>query len=116
MIKEDTLERFFSQDEDKSILLEKMVFAQFADDYDFDNYFRIEELDENEFFRLVSFLYDQSCFLMMFDIMDRYRERFISHDESIIGEVNFTYRYVSRLERLKYLAESRKQKVGSRRR
>lgn len=105
MIKEDTLKKFFSQDGDKSLLLEKMVFAKFANDYEFDNYFRIEELEESELFCLISFLYHQDCFLMLMDIMNRYRERFISHDDSFIEELDFTYQFISRLERLEESAK-----------
>lgn len=107
-MKEDTIKRFLSQDRERCLLLEELVFAQFADDYDFDNYFRIEELEESELFCLVSFLYDRDYFLMMLDIMNRYRERFVSHDESFIDEIDFTSRYVSRLERLEHFAESRR--------
>lgn len=110
-MKEDTLNRFLSQDEERCLLLEKLVFAQFADDYDFDNYFRIEELEESELFCLVSFLYDRDCFLMMLDIMNRYKERFVSHDESFIEEIDFTSRYVSRLERLEHFGKNRKLKA-----
>ena len=42
MEKEQILQQLFSQTkEDKDILLEQLVFCKFANEYDFENYFRI---------------------------------------------------------------------------
>ena len=91
MDKKQILQRYFSQtNEDKSILLEKLAFCGFSDEYDFENYFRIDELEESELFCLISALYHQDCFLMMLDIMNRYRERFVLHDESLLKELDFS--------------------------
>ena len=76
MEKEQILQQLFSQTkEDKDILLEQLVFCKFANEYDFENYFRIGKLKESDLFCLISFLYHQDCFLMMLDIMNRYRDR-----------------------------------------
>lgn len=106
MEKEQMLQQLFSQtNEDKHMLMEKLVFCKFSDEYDFENYFRIAELEESELFCLISFLYHQDCFLMMLDIMNRYRERFISHDESLLKELDFTKQFISRVSRLYSIAE-----------
>lgn len=97
-VDDNILKKFLSQDEDKDILLEKLVFCQFADKYDFENYFRIKELEEGELFRLISFLYHQDCFLMLLDIMNRYKERFVSHNTSFLKELDFSEQFISRLE------------------
>lgn len=105
MEKEQILQRLFSQTkEDKEILLEQLVFCKFADEYDFENYFRIGELKESDLFCLISFLYHQDCFLMMLDIMNRYRDRFVSHDESLLRELDFSEQFISRIARLENVA------------
>ena len=105
MDKEQILQKFFAQDGDKSLLMEKIVFCRFADKYDFENYFRIEELKESELFCLISFLYHEECYLMMTDIMNKYRERFISHDTSIFEGADFSEEFIARLERMQHEAE-----------
>ena len=106
MDKEQILQRLFSQTkEDKDILLEQLVFCKFADEYDFENYFRIGKLRESDLFCLISFLYHQDCFLMMLDIMNRYRDRFVSHDESLLRELDFSEQFISRIARLENAAE-----------
>ena len=60
MEKEQILQQLFSQTkEDKDILLEQLVFCKFANEYDFENYFRIGKLKESDLFCLISFLYHQ---------------------------------------------------------
>lgn len=106
MDKEQILQRLFSQTkEDKDILLEQLVFCKFADEYDFENYFRIGKLRESDLFCLISFLYHQDCFLMMMDIMNRYRDRFVSHDESLLRELDFSEQFISRIARLENAAK-----------
>lgn len=51
MEKEQILQQLFSQTkEDKDILLEQLVFCKFANEYDFENYFRIGKLKESDLF------------------------------------------------------------------
>lgn len=97
-VKNDVLKKFISQNEDMNILLEKLVFCQFADEHDFANYFRINELEESELFCLIGFLYHQDCFLMMLDIMNRHMERFISHNISLLKEIDISEQFIKRLE------------------
>lgn len=101
MDKEQMLERFYLQDDEgKDMLLEKLIFCQFSDEHDFENYFRLDELNEGELFCLISFLYKQDCFLMLFDIMEKYRERLISYDVSTIKEMEFSEEFIERFKRL----------------
>lgn len=104
MEKEQMLNQLFSQtNENKNIVLEKMVFCKFADDYDFENYFRIEDISESELVCLLSFLHHQDCYLMMLDIMSRYKERFDLQDESILEELDLSQQFISRLKRMNVL-------------
>ena len=70
----------------KALLLEKLAFCKFADRYDFEKYFRIEELKDSELLCLVSFLYHHECYLMLMDIMNKYKEKFIFADTSLLRE------------------------------
>ncbi len=101
MGKEQMLQRLQSLvEEDKSMLLEKLTFCKFADDYDFENYFRIEELNESELLCLISFLHHQDCFFMIRDIMNRYKDKFNLQDESILEELDFSEQFNARLARM----------------
>ena len=63
MDKKQILQQYFSQtNEDKGILLEKLAFCGFSDEYDFENYSMIEKLKDSELFCLMSFLYYQDYF------------------------------------------------------
>lgn len=108
MCKDDAIKRFLSQDEDQSLLMEKLVFAYFVDDCDIDRYLNIEHLELKELFKLLTVLYSKGCFLMILDIMSRYRERFIFHDVSVLNEFSDDPRFISRLEMLIKHAESRR--------
>lgn len=108
MSKEEMVRKFYTHDEKgREEMLERAAFCSFSDDWDFDNYFRIDELEESELLCLISFLYQQDCYLMMLDIMDRYKERLISHNVSFLDEVDFSERFFARMEKLESLAEDR---------
>lgn len=112
MDKEEVLREFYIQDKkEKEMMLEKFVFCHFSSEKDFENYFRIDELEEGELFRLISFLYHQDCFLMIMDIISRHKSRFLSHRDSFLGEISFSKRFYSRLERLNgdYMKEKQSQ-------
>ena len=100
MDKKQRLQRLFSKSKDKNKFLEELIFCEYADERDFENYFRIEELEESELFCLISFLYHQDCFLMMMDIMNQYQNRFLSYNESLFDEIDFSEKLISRLERM----------------
>lgn len=86
--------------------IEKITFCSFADDWEFKNYFRLDELEESELDSLVSFLYQQDCYLMMLDVLNRYRERFTSQGVSLFDEVDFSDRFWSKLKKMESLAEN----------
>ena len=101
MRKEKLLKEFYTQDEiGKEMILEQFVFCHFADEQNFENYFKIDELGERELFCLIGFLYYQDCFFMISDIINRHKDRFLSHRESLIKEIDFSERFYSRLARL----------------
>lgn len=88
----------------KALLLEKMAFCKFADQYDFENYFRIGELKDSELLCLASLLYHQECFLMLLDVMSRYKERFIFADTSTLREFEPDDILMERLSRIGIVA------------
>ena len=101
MDKKELLKKYEEQDSmGKALMQEKLAFCKFADQYDFENYFRIEELKDSELLCLISFLYHQECFLMMLDIMDRYREKFIFGDSSILKEIELDDTFKERISKV----------------
>ncbi len=90
----------------KALMLEKLAFCKFADCYDFENYFRIGELRDSELFCLVSFLYHHDCFLMIRDIMNQYKEKFIFADTSLLRELELDDDLTGRLSRIGILQEA----------
>lgn len=89
----------------KALLLEKLAFCKFADKYDFENYFRIGELRDSELLCLASFLYHKECFLMLSDMMNRYKERFIFSDTSILREFEPDDTLMERISRIDILKD-----------
>ena len=106
MDKKELRKRYEEQDGmGKALLLEKLAFCKFADRYDFENYFRIEELKDSELLCLASFLYHHECFLMLLDIMNHYKERFIFSDTSLLREFEPDDILMERLSRVGALAD-----------
>ncbi len=87
----------------KALLLEKLAFCKFADRYDFENYFRAGELKDSELLCLAGFLYHHECFLMLMDIMNQYKERFIFADTSLLREFEPDETLLERMARLDIL-------------
>ena len=106
MDKKELRKRYEEQDGmGKALLLEKLAFCKFADNYDFENYFRIGELKDSELLCLASFLYHHECFLMLLDIMNHYKERFIFSDTSLLREFEPDDILMERLSRVGALAD-----------
>ena len=89
----------------KALLLEKLAFCKFADRYDFENYFRAGELSDSELLCLTSFLYHQECYLMLMNIMNHNKERFILADSSLLQEFELDDALMERLSRVGVLAD-----------
>ena len=89
----------------KALLLEKLTFCKFADRYDFENYFRIEKLKDSELLCLASFLYHHECYLMLMDIMNNYKERFIFADTSLLREFELDDTLMERISRIDILTD-----------
>ena len=89
----------------KELLREKLVFCKFADRYDFENYFRIGELEDSELMCLADFLYQHECFLMLLGIMNRYKERFALADASLLRELEPDNALMERVSRIDILTD-----------
>ena len=106
MDKKDLRKRYEEQDDmGKALLLEELAFYKFADCYDFENYFRIGELKDSELLCLISFLYHHECFLMLLDIMNHYKERFIFADTSLLREFEPDDTLMERISRIDILTD-----------
>lgn len=107
MDKKELQKKYEEQDgTGRELLLEKLAFCKFADRYDFENYFRIGELKDSELLCLASFLYHYECFLMLLDIMNHYKERFIFADTSLLREFEPDDALMERLSRVGILADT----------
>ena len=107
MSKEEMKDRYSTLEEPgREKLLEEMIFCCFADDWDFENYFKISQLTEGELDCLISFLYQQDCFLMLADILNKYPESFSVHSRELLNEIDFSDRLSARFPRLDAFAQS----------
>ncbi|WP_289691286.1 hypothetical protein [Bacteroides acidifaciens] len=89
----------------RELLLEKLAFCKFADNYDFENYFKIGELSDSELLCLASFLYQQDCFLMLMEMLERYKEKFVLADSSLLRELEPDDALMERLSRIGVLSD-----------
>lgn len=89
----------------KAMLLEKLAFCKYADPCDFENYFRIGALKDSELLYLVSFLVHHNCFQMLAGIMNRYKEKFIFPDTSLLREFEPDDTLVERISRIESLTD-----------
>ena len=106
MDKKELQKKYEEQDSTgRELLLEKLAFCKFADNYDFENYFRIGELSDSELLCLASFLYHQECYLMLMDIMNHYKERFIFADTSLLREFEPDNTLMERISRIDILTD-----------
>jgi len=106
MDKKELQKKYEEQDSmGRELLLEKLAFCKFADRYDFENYFRINELSDSELLCLASFLYQQDCFLMLMDMLERHKEKFVLADSSLLRELELDDALMERLSRIGALSD-----------
>ncbi len=106
MDKKELQKKYEEQDSaGRELLLEKLAFCKFADRYDFENYFRIDELNDSELLCLASFLYQQDCFLMLMEMLERYKEKFVLADSSLLLELEPDDALMERLSRIGILSD-----------
>ena len=106
MDKKELQKKYEEQDSaGRELLLEKLAFCIFADKYDFENYFKIGELSDSELLCLASFLYHHECYLMLMDIMNNYKERFIFADTSLLREFEPDDTLMERISRIDILTD-----------
>ena len=106
MDKKELQKKYEEQDgTGRELLLEKLAFCKFADRYDFENYFRIDELSDSELLCLASFLYQQDCFLMLMEMLERYKEKFVLADSSLLRELEPDDALMERLSRIGVLSD-----------
>lgn len=65
----------------------------------FGNLFKIEDLSEGDFFCIVDFLYYNECFVLLYQLMANYPERFMCLDLFVSGDIEMRDDLEERLER-----------------
>lgn len=103
MKKEELVRKFYMQKEEKELFLEKLIFCNFSEQRDFENYFKVGELEESELFYLISFLYHEDCFFMMLEILNNYKQHFHSAGVFELEEFDFSEKLLKRWERMEKL-------------
>ena len=88
---------------ERCLYIEYILFCNFASENEFNNYFRIEEIKDTEFFKLVDFLYNHNCYNLLYRLLRNNRERIISNpDINILKDVNFRSDIDKRMERFAF--------------
>lgn len=89
------------QKEQKILFIEQLILCEYADDYDFNNLFRIEELSESELYALLDFMYHEDCFLTMQRVLNKYKDKLVTLDTSFLDySDNLRTDFDARYERL----------------
>ena len=100
MTKEQLMMKYkLTSDEMKNDFVEWVTICNYMDEQDFNNLFRLVELNEEEFFRIIDFLLKQECFNILFMLMARHMNRFNHEDWGPIQ--NIGENTIMRLNRLK---------------
>lgn len=101
MNKENFNKMNLAQDtQEKLLLSEYMVFCQYADTFDFNNYFRLDELSECELFSIFDFLYHEDCFLMLQNLLNKYNDKLLYSENAGMNDVELRNDFDARLEKL----------------
>ena len=86
----------------------KLAFGKFVDYYNFENYFRIGELNDNELLCLASFLYHKECYLILMIMLDRYKKRFVFATSSLLRKFEADGALMKRFSRIGFLTDREK--------
>lgn len=102
MIRERLKENYQKTSETKRCdFVEWVIICNYMDNEDFNNLFRLEELNEGEFFSIIDFLCKQECYMTLFMIIARHLKRFQSEDISFIQDTELIDNIEERFEKLK---------------
>ncbi|MCI8370848.1 MAG: hypothetical protein HFI75_00340 [Lachnospiraceae bacterium] len=89
-----------ANEEDRQLLSEYMIFCQYADTFDFNNYFRLDELTESELMSIFDFLYHEDCFLMMQNLLNKYNRKLFYFEKSFLETTCIRNDFQDRLDKL----------------
>lgn len=92
-------ESFGNCDFDKTLYQEYVTFCNYASKEEFDNYFRIKEVDNYDFFSLLDFFYNNDCFNMMFRLLRDNRERLVIPDVEAVADIELKDHIDERMKR-----------------
>ena len=102
MIRERLKENYQKTSETKRCdFVEWVIICNYMDNEDFHNLFRLEELNEGEFFSIIDFLCKQECYMTLFMIIARHLKWFQNEDISFIEDTELIVDIERRIERLK---------------
>lgn len=87
-----------TSNEMKNDFVEWITICNYMDEQDFNNLFKLSEISENDFFRIINFLWKQECFYILFMIIAHHINRFEHKDWVYSDEINPWM--ISRINRL----------------
>lgn len=87
-------------DFDKTLYQEYITFCNYAPKEDFDNFFRVKELEECDFLSLVDFFYTNYCYNMLYRLFRDNRERLTMPDIRAVEEIKISDDLDERMQRL----------------
>lgn len=91
---------FKNCDFDKTLFQEYVTFCNFAPLEDFENYLKVKELKEYDFFSLVDFFYHYDCYNLLYRLLRDNRERIILPNLDIVKSINLRKDIDERMKRL----------------
>ncbi|MCM1134932.1 MAG: hypothetical protein NC400_05080 [Clostridium sp.] len=96
------VKRFYEMGDefDKALYVEYLAFCNYAEDKDFYNYLRVDDLTRAEFESVMDSLYQQKCYIMLMRLMNGNRERLMRPDASLIMKIDFREDIEKRFEKL----------------
>ena len=101
-MKERLKENYWKANDTKKVdFVEWIVICEYMDSDDFNNLFRLEELNEGEFYSIVDFLCQQECYITLFMLIARHLKRFQKEDISFLDDITLSDYFEERIEKLK---------------
>lgn len=88
---------------ERCLYIEYILFCNFASEIEFNNYFRIEEIEDSEFFKLVDCLYNHNCYNLLYRLLRNNRERIVTNPNiNILKDIDFRSDIDKRMERFAF--------------
>lgn len=86
-------------EEHRELFMEYIIFCNNAPQELFENYFRIKETDDLEFFSILEFLFKNDCYYMIYRLLEDNRDKMLQLYEEVIEELELKKSFKQRIQR-----------------